>query len=69
MCVCNFAVFLRWLQVAPLDLSGVDLSQPSGQKLRFEHKWTAHLILKLAAPVVLSMVSSATTWQDGAPPR
>ena len=43
-------------QVAPLDLSGVDLSKPSGQKLRVEHRWTIFLILKLAVPVLISMV-------------
>ncbi len=43
-------------QVAPLDLSGVDLSKPSDQKLRVEHRWTIYLILKLAVPVLISMV-------------
>jgi hypothetical protein len=44
------------IQVAPLDLSGVDLSKPSDQKLRVEHRWTIVLVLKLAVPVLLSIV-------------
>ena len=43
--------------VAPLDLSGVDLSKPSGERLRRDHKWTLFLILKLSVPVILGGVS------------
>ena len=44
------------LQVAPLDLGGVDLSQPSGQHLSHDHKWTLVLIAKLAVPAVFAIV-------------
>ncbi len=42
--------------VAPLDLSGVDLSKPSGQSLRPDKRWTVTLIFKLAAPLALALV-------------
>lgn len=56
-----FDLFLRplsalSLQVAPLDLGGVDLSQPSGQHLSHDHKWTLVLIAKLAVPAVFAIV-------------
>ncbi len=48
------------MQVAPLDLSGVDLSQPSGQTLQPDKRWTGTLIFKLALPLALAIVSSST---------
>ncbi len=45
--------------MVPLDLSGVDLSVSSGQKLKVDHKWTFFLVLKLALPVMLSIVRTA----------
>ncbi len=49
----------RQRTVVPLDLSGVDLSVSSGQKLKVDHKWTFFLVLKLALPVMLSIVRTA----------
>jgi hypothetical protein len=54
--ICRDGRLRALMQVAPLDLSGVDLSKPSDQKLRVEHRWTIVLVLKLAVPVLLSIV-------------
>ncbi len=50
------------MQVAPHDLSGVDLSQPSGQTLRPDKRWTATLIFKLALPLALAIVCGSVTY-------
>jgi hypothetical protein len=42
--------------VAALDLSGVDLSQPSSQRLRRNHTWTLLLACKLSAPLLAAVV-------------
>lgn len=34
----------------------MDLSATSDQRLRADHKWTLYLVLKLSAPVLLSIV-------------
>ncbi len=49
-------------QVAPLDLSGIDLSKLSGQRLKQDHKWTFMLIVKLSLPLLLSIVRDALLW-------
>ena len=51
--------------VAPLDLSGVDLSRPSGQKLRADKTWTLLLVLKLALPVMLSIARRGSVTVPG----
>ena len=42
-------------QVSQLDLSNVDLSAPSGRQLHRDYKWTLMLLLKLSAPVMVSI--------------
>ena len=43
-------------QVEQLDLSRVDLGQPSGRQLQRDYKWTVMLLLKLSLPILLSIV-------------
>jgi hypothetical protein len=53
---CTTDVSLFQGHVGPLDLSGVDLSLPSGEKLTQDHSWTVQLVCKLSAPLLIAMV-------------
>ncbi len=55
LCV-RFVCLLIQGQVAPLDLSGIDLGRPSGQSLRVDYAWTVHLIWKLSLPILVAIV-------------
>ena len=55
LCAC-FVCLLIQGQVAPLDLSGIDLGRPSGQSLRVDYAWTVHLIWKLSLPILVTIV-------------
>ena len=43
-------------QVAPLDLSGVDLSAASGDRLKRDRRWTFILMIKLSIPLFVAIV-------------
>ncbi len=52
----NICIWDMQGQVAPLDLSGVDLSAASGDRLKRDRRWTFILMIKLSIPLFVAIV-------------